>query len=197
MSALCNCGDGSISDTYSLINKSISTDHFENIYTDDSTLTLNHNTFLNPMPQTANIFANTGNGSGGACRNRLTISNNLLAGGGYSIYPCGNATSQGTSMVSITGHRFARCGGGAEVQGGGGTWFCRGRADSAATTHAPVRSAHWRRRIRTPSGLTHPGRQRRAGITSLDALRLTKPISGSPCGRVFALNPPDPGHTRL
>ena len=83
------------------------------------------------MPQTANIFANTGNGSGGACSNQLTISNNLLAGGGFSIYPCGNATSQGTSTVSITGNRFARCGGGAEVQGGGGTWFCPGGADSA------------------------------------------------------------------
>ena len=33
--------------------------------------------------------------------------------------------------MSITGNRFARCGGGAEVQGGGGTWFCPGGGDAA------------------------------------------------------------------
>ena len=130
--ALCWCGNSAIiRDSYSLIYLAIANDHLENLYIDDHSLTAIHNTFLNKAPQTANIFANTGNGSGGACSNQLTISNNLLAGGGFSIYPCGNATSQGTSTVSITGNRFARCGGGAEVQGGGGTWFCPGGSDSA------------------------------------------------------------------
>ena len=197
ISALCNCGDGSISDTYSLINNSISTDHFENIYTDDSTLTLNHNTFLNPMPQTANIFANTGNGSGGACRNQLTISNNLLAGGGYSIYPCGNATSQGTSTVSITGNRFARCGGGAEVQGGGGTWFCPGGADSAGYYPRAGSFGRLAAAIRTPSGLTTSGTTTGRRHTSLDARSSDETDIGIalwPCVRLY---PPDPGHSRL
>src|SRR5262249_42537683 len=102
----------------------------ENTYSDGDTLALDHNTLLNTSPQTANIFANTNNGSGGACANHLTITNNLLAGGGYSIYPCGNASSAGTSVVGITNNRFARCGGGTAVQGSGGTWLCPGGADS-------------------------------------------------------------------
>jgi len=129
--ALCFCGNGSISDTYSIVHLAIATDHIENIYTDDATVRIIHNTLLNQAPQTANVFANTGNGRGGACVNNLTITNNLMAGGGFSIYPCGNSTSQGTSTVSITGNRFARCGGGAEVPGGGGTWVCPYGADSA------------------------------------------------------------------
>ena len=59
-------------------------------------MTAIHNTFLNKAPQTANIFGNTDNGTGGACKNQLTITDNLFAGGGYTLYPCGNATSQGT-----------------------------------------------------------------------------------------------------
>jgi hypothetical protein len=129
--ALCWCANATVTDTYSSIHLAISSDHLENLYTDDATVTVRHSTLLNTAPQTANIFANTGNGGGGACRNRLTITDNLLAGGGFSIYPCGNATSQGTSTANITGNRFARCGGGQAVQGGGGTWFCPGGADSA------------------------------------------------------------------
>ena len=106
--ALCNCGDGSISDTYSIVHLAIATDHIENIYTDDSTMTITHNTFLNLVPQTANIFGNTNNGSDGACENHLTIDGNLLAGGGFSIYPCAHGTSVGSSSSQITNNRFAR-----------------------------------------------------------------------------------------
>jgi hypothetical protein len=128
--SLCNCGNATIRDTYSIIHLAMANDHLENTYSDGSALTIDHNTFLNTVGQTANIFANTNNGSGGACSNKLTINNNLLAGGGYSIYPCGNASSAGTSAVSITNNRFARCGGGTEVQGAGGTWLCPNGADS-------------------------------------------------------------------
>ena len=129
--ALCWCAHANISDSYSIIHLAIEEDHLENLYTDDDTLTANHNTFLNTEPQTANIFANTGNGGGGPCSNHLTITNNLLAGGGYSIYACGNASSDGTATINITGNRFARCDGGSEVAGPGGTWLCAGGADSA------------------------------------------------------------------
>ena len=127
--ALCNCGNAVVEDNYSIIHLAISTDHLENLYTDDATLTARHNTLLNTAPQTANIFANTGNGSGGACRNRLTITDNLFGGGGFTIYPCGNASSVGTSHMDVERNRFSRCLT-SEVQGGGGTWFCASGADS-------------------------------------------------------------------
>ena len=128
--SLCNCGNATVQDSYSIIHLAMVNDHLENTYSDGTTLTVDHNTLLNTVGQTANIFANTNNGSGGACSNQLTINNNLLAGGGYSIYPCGNASSAGSSSAKITNNRFARCGGGQEVQGSGGTWVCSGGADS-------------------------------------------------------------------
>jgi hypothetical protein len=127
--ALCNCGNADIEDSYSIIHLAIANDHLENLYTDDATLTARHNTLLNTAPQTANIFANTGNGSGGACRNQLTITDNLFAGGGFTLYPCGNATSVGTSRMDVERNHFSRCLT-PEGQGGGGTWFCASGADS-------------------------------------------------------------------
>jgi hypothetical protein len=124
---LCWCGDAVLRDNYSFIHLAIANDHMENLYFDDHTATIDHNTFLNPVPQTANIFANTNNGSGGACSNRLTVTNNLLAGGGFTIYPCGNASSVGSSMLSFTGNRIARCKT-PEYQGFSGTWLCTGLA---------------------------------------------------------------------
>jgi hypothetical protein len=52
---------------------------------------------------------NTAGGAGGACQNHLTINNSLLAGGGFLVYPCGNADSAGSSATVITNNRFARC----------------------------------------------------------------------------------------
>jgi hypothetical protein len=129
--ALCFCGNGSISDSYSIVHPAISKDHLENIYLDDASLSIVHNTLLNQAPQTANIFGNTNNGSDGQpCVNHLTIDGNLLAGGGFSIYPCAHASSAGSSQVSITNNRIARCGGGQELAGGGGTWLCPRGADT-------------------------------------------------------------------
>jgi len=128
--ALCICGNGSISDSYSIIHLAISTDHLENIYLDDASLSIVHNTLLNQAPQTANIFGNTNNGSDGPCENHLTIDGNLLAGGGWNIYPCAHATSVGSSSSQITNNRFARCKT-PQSQRGGGTWLCTGGPDSS------------------------------------------------------------------
>ena len=189
--ALCWCGNSTIRDSYSLIYLAIANDHLENLYIDDHSLTAIHNTFLNKAPQTANIFANTGNGSGGACKNQLTISNNLLAGGGFSIYPCGNATSQGTSTVSITGNRFARCGGGAEVQGGGGTWLCPGGADSAGYYPRAGSFGRLAAAYGTPSGLatsgTTPGRRRLARRAASDSGRPAQSAGGERRKRGFGV----------
>jgi hypothetical protein len=129
INALCFCGNGSISDSYSTIHLAIAGDHLENIYVDDATLRIIHNTLLNQAPQTANVFGNTNNGSDAPCENHLTIDGNLLAGGGFSIYPCAHGTSVGSSTSQITNNRFARCKT-AAVQGGGGTRFCSGGSDS-------------------------------------------------------------------
>jgi hypothetical protein len=85
--------------------------HYENIYFVNSAFVAENDTLLNPESQTAVVFGNTYNGSGysGACHNRLTVTNSLLAGGGYMFYPCGNATSVGNATMTIKNNRFARC----------------------------------------------------------------------------------------
>ena len=66
--ALCWCGNGSITDSYSMIHLAISLDHLENIYLDDNTLRHRPQQFFNTAPQTANIFGNTGNGPAALAR---------------------------------------------------------------------------------------------------------------------------------
>ena len=128
-------GTGVVRDTYSIIGKpngagwqpALPGDHLENIYINNATLTVDHSVILNPVPQTSTIFGNTNNGvDGQPCQNKLTITNNLLAGGGQMVTACAHAASSGSSNVSISNNRFARCGMGREVQGGGGTWLCAG-----------------------------------------------------------------------
>lgn len=101
-------GPTTLEDSYGIGKIDISEDHVENVYFDDTTFTAVHDTLLNPVGQTAVIFGNVGGGFGGACKNHLRLTNNLLAGGGYTIYSCGNGSSGGSSVVSITGNRFAR-----------------------------------------------------------------------------------------
>ncbi|MGB0097709.1 MAG: hypothetical protein WBP81_34880 [Solirubrobacteraceae bacterium] len=114
-----------IENSYGIAKISISSDHIENSYSDGAVLTVNHDTLVNPVNQTAVIFANTNGGSGGACSNHLTITNNLIGGGGYTFYPCGNASSAGSAKNTITGNRFARCIT-TPVAGAGGIWHCSG-----------------------------------------------------------------------
>ena len=131
--ALCWCGDASIADSYSTIDLAISQDHLENLYIDGAADDVEHNTLINHQPQTANIFGNTNGGDGGACSNKLTVKHNLMAGGGYTIYPCGNASSVGSARLDFEDNMLARCGGGAEVgPAAGGTWLCPGGADQSA-----------------------------------------------------------------
>jgi hypothetical protein len=101
-------GQGTLKNSYGIAKIAISTDHIENVYFNDGTFSAIHDTLLNPVSQTAVIFGNVGGGFGGACKNHLTITNNLLAGGGYTLYPCGNASGAGSSVISITNNHFAR-----------------------------------------------------------------------------------------
>ena len=67
--------------------------------------TINHNTLLTAFGQTAAIFVSTDF----AALDNVSITNNLLAGGGYVIY--GDATNEhnyGITSETVTGNRFSR-----------------------------------------------------------------------------------------
>jgi PKD domain len=128
-SSIYSVGNTTLRDSYSIAKITISTDHVENVYFNDSTFTAIHDTMLNPIGQTAVIFGNVHTGSGGTCSNHLTVEESLLAGGGYTLYPCGNGTSAGSSTRVVKNNHFARCLS-AEVQGGGGTWLCKSGPDA-------------------------------------------------------------------
>lgn len=131
-----NEGTASLVDSYSIIGKAtagggwgpaIPGDHLENVYSNDATFTIQHSTVLNPVPQTSTFFGNTNNGfDGEPCKNVVVIENSLLAGGGHLLTHCAHSSGPGTGSIRVEGNRIARCGGGEEVQGGGGTWLCPG-----------------------------------------------------------------------
>jgi hypothetical protein len=108
-SNLYSVGAATMRDTYGISKLGISTDHVENIYFDDGAFTAIHDTLLNPVEQTAVVFGNVGGGGGGECSNHLRVEDSLLAGGGYTMYPCGNGTGPGTSTWTVKNNHFARC----------------------------------------------------------------------------------------
>ncbi len=115
-SYLYNCGEclwngpWAVNDSYVITNGMQGTsDHLEDLYCSDSTATLTHDVLLDPQYQNSAIFCDTQWGGGGPCDNHISISNSLLAGGGFVIYTCGNASAVGSSTMNITNNRFARC----------------------------------------------------------------------------------------
>jgi hypothetical protein len=125
-----NCGEcihyaWTVTESYVLVNGMKNTnDHYEDWYFNNNTIDANDDTMFNSYRQTAVLFGNTNNGSGGACENHITVTDSLLAGGGGMLYPCGNASSVGTSTMTIKDDRFARmrCKGREhELEGG---WEC-------------------------------------------------------------------------
>jgi hypothetical protein len=81
-------------------------DHVNGIYDTGSTqpLTISGNTIFNSMNQTDDITLEA-SAPGQTIANK-TITGNLLAGGGYSIYG-GDSLGNATSAIKITGNRFA------------------------------------------------------------------------------------------
>jgi hypothetical protein len=109
-----NCGEcvhgaWTLTNSYVTSNANISGAHYEDIYCSDETFVAEHDVLINPHEQTANLFCNADGGGGGPADNHITLTNSLLAGAGYSLYPQGNSTSVGTSTMKIVGNRFARC----------------------------------------------------------------------------------------
>lgn len=125
-----NCGEcihGGLELTNSYVDSTaqIVGEHIEDWYFEGTTIVARHNTMINPEGQTADIFGDTG---GVAGDNHLTVENNLLAGGGYTIYANANSTEAGTSTMTIRHNHFARCLGERESTGGGHS--CKGGIDS-------------------------------------------------------------------
>jgi hypothetical protein len=82
------------------------TDHFDGFqFSGGGNITLDHNTLRNPCSQTSNMLITNDPGYRRPIR-RMRVTNNLMAGGGYSVY-CADATDSVTDEV-VTGNRFAR-----------------------------------------------------------------------------------------
>jgi hypothetical protein len=99
--------------------------HTEDWWFDNNTIAANDDTLLNPQEQTAIVFAE----GSGACADHETVTNSLLAGGGYLFYFCTHSTSAGSSTIDIRNNRVARCTTGEEYVGDTGGYRCKGGSD--------------------------------------------------------------------
>jgi hypothetical protein len=131
---LLNCGEcvhgtWTLDNSYVDVTARIPGEHYEDWYFSDGTISANHDVFINPQEQTAEIFGNTNGGNGGPADNHVTITNSLLAGGGYMLYPNSDNSGVGASTMDITGNRFARCAGSAIANRRTGGQSCAGGTD--------------------------------------------------------------------
>ncbi len=103
----CFTGPGTLSDSFLDVTGTIPGEHYEDIYYGGGAgpLIVNHNTVLNPQGQTAVVFASVDFGD----LPQLTITGNLMAGGGYVIYGGGSGSGGSvTGPITVTGNRFSR-----------------------------------------------------------------------------------------
>jgi hypothetical protein len=130
-----NCGEcvhgtWTLTNSYVTANATIPLEHYEDVYCNDTTFVAEHDVLINPHEQTADLFCDTNDGSGGAADNHITVIDSLLAGGGYSLYPQGNSSSAGSSAMRIAENRVARCLAPHVIDRASGGTDCRGGADS-------------------------------------------------------------------
>jgi hypothetical protein len=125
---LCNeCIQGwplTVKDSYLKVSSIYSGAHAEDIYICSGTVNVDHSTLLNEQGQTATVFGDTICGG----KNNYTVTNSLLAGGGYVFYPQANGSGSGGTTV-ITGNHIARCLT-AETVTGDGHHLCKSEADA-------------------------------------------------------------------
>lgn len=121
-----------LKNSYGIAKIEMSEDHIENIYFNETSFTAIHDTLLNPVDQTAVIFGNSGGGTDVTnCTNQLTVLESLLAGGGYSLYPCAHSSQVGSSSTNIQGNHFARCVTPEGYEPESGAHPCKGGPDSS------------------------------------------------------------------
>ena len=103
--------------------------HIEDVYVSDGTVSVDHSVLLNPSGQTATVFMDTSGATAHiAGDDHLVITNSLLAGGGWTLYPSAKSTTVGTGTMNVSNNRFARCLTSSVFDGSGTT--CMGGADS-------------------------------------------------------------------
>jgi hypothetical protein len=135
-----NCGEcvhgpWTLTNSYVIVNGTVPNcgsecpDHYEDIYCNSTTFVAEHDVLLNPQGQTATLFCDTNGGEGGPGNDHITLTNSLIAGGGYSIYPQGNSTSVGSSTMNVSNNRFARCLTAEVYEPQSGGTSCKGGAD--------------------------------------------------------------------
>jgi hypothetical protein len=122
----CWAGPGTVRDSYADTNAVMAGAHYEPIYYGGGggPLVVDHDTLLNPEDQTADVFTKTDFGD----LDTVTITDNLMAGGGYMIYGGLGGVGKVKGPVTVTGNRFARCLTPPIFDRGGGH-YCRGGPD--------------------------------------------------------------------
>jgi hypothetical protein len=122
----CWAGPGTLQDSYAIADGVVPGAHYEAIYYGGGggSLIANHNTLLNPHDQTADVFTKTDFGNLGT----VTVTNNLLGGGGFMVYGGEGGAGAVVGPVTVTGNRLARCQSAAVADRGGGH-YCSGGAD--------------------------------------------------------------------
>jgi hypothetical protein len=108
-----------VQDSFMKIDATYGGAHSENIYVCGAAVNVDHSTLYNESGETALVYGDGICGRG----NIVSITNSLLAGGGYSIEPQAKGVGGGTTVV--TGNHFARvvC---PERQASWGGWVCDG-----------------------------------------------------------------------
>ena len=119
-------GPGRFNRDLMVVDSSYPGSHDEDIYVCGAAVRVENSTLINRHNQTATVFGDTA-GCGG---NRFVVTGNLLAGGGYVLYPQGNAESP-TGSMKVTGNRFARCRGRTDFESGSGGTACASGPDAS------------------------------------------------------------------
>jgi hypothetical protein len=123
-------GAGTFRDDYMVVDAAYPGSHDEDIYVCGATVKVDHSTLVNRHSQTATVFGDAGCGG-----NRFVVTDSLLAGGGFVLYPQANSSAR-TGTTRVVGNRFARCSTSAVYEkASGGTSCARGPDASGLFPH--------------------------------------------------------------
>jgi hypothetical protein len=118
-------GPGRFSRDLMVVDAAYPGSHDEDIYICGASVKVERSTLINRHDQTATVFGDTA----GCGPNRFVVTDSLLAGGGYVLYPQANSDSS-TGYMKVTGNRFARCRGGRDFDSDSGGTACAAGTDS-------------------------------------------------------------------